>query len=299
MKQNQKPRSVDISNKEEARKVAPLPPLLTSHDAGWKNMYFEHHRQPTCEIPETIFQQHLLVVYLKEVLSEFKMDDRFERKNARRGDMLIIPADINYGKADRADSEFISLCIEPQKLLQSNRELIKGDNIELIPTFPTPDTFIYGTAIALKQELETDYNGCGLYAESLFNSLAFHLLYKYANKQPQLIDNSDGLAPYKLKQILNYIGDRLSEEVSVEAMANYLDLSPFHFCREFKKSVGLTPHKYIMQQRVEMAKILLKKERNLPLAEVALDCGFYNQSHFGRVFKSYVGTTPKRYRESL
>ncbi|MEO0844794.1 MAG: helix-turn-helix transcriptional regulator, partial [Cyanobacteria bacterium J06643_5] len=83
---------------------------------------------------------------------------------------------------------------------------------------------------------------------------------------------------------------------SLLELANFLNLSQFHFCREFKKSVGVTPHHYIMQQRVKMAKRVLKQQ-NLPIAEVAVECGFSNQSHLGRVFKQHTGTTPRRFRD--
>jgi len=246
------------------------------------------------EMPVTSFQQHTLVVPLNNYLTECKMDSQFESRNTQRGDLILIPANMDYWSADITNSEYIVLTIEPQQLLQANQELIKGDAIELIPTFPKPDAFIYGTAIALKQELETNYNGCRLYAESLFNSLAVHLLQKYATSQPQ-IQEYNGLAPFKLKQILELIHDSLSEEISLLELAKYLDLSQFHFCREFKKSVGVTPHHYIMQQRVKMAKQVLKQQ-DLPIAEVAVECGFSNQSHLGRVFKQHTGTTPRRFR---
>ena len=293
--QQPKPISLDISNKEYYQDLAIDKPILTSRNADWQNIIFEHRRQPAEEIPETSFQQHALLVFLKEVAAEFKMDGCFKAKNARQGEIVLIPADVDYWNVDRTSTEYIVLIIEPQQLLDNGRELFKTDAIELIPTFPKPDPFIYGTALALKQELETNYHGCQLYTESLLNSLSFHLLHKYATTKLQIPECDDGLAPFKLKQVLDLIGDRLGEEVSVLILSKYLNLSPFHFVRQFKKSVGTTPHQYVMQQRVEMAKGLLKQQ-DLAIADIALDCGFSNQSHLGRVFKRHIGTTPKKYR---
>ena len=134
-----------------------------------------------------------------------------------------------------------------------------------------------------------------LYAESLFNALSMHLLTHYCTRKIKLQDCGNGLAPFKLKQILELINDSLSEEISLLELAKFLNLSQFHFCREFKKSVGVTPHHYIMQQRVKMAKRVLKQQ-DASIAEVAVECGFSNQSHLGRVFKQHTGTTPRRFR---
>lgn len=290
--------SVDVNNKEYYKKIVPQPQVLTSHEAGWKDIVLEYHRQPAHELPETTnFQQHILAVYLKELAAEFKMNSRYEVRNVHSGDLVIIPANMDYWNADRTDSEFVVLSVEPQKLLHSSQDLIKGDLIELIPTISQPDPFIYGTALALKQELETDYQGCRLYAETLSNSLAVHLLRKYAAAKLQRRSSYRKLSPSKLKQILDLIGDRLSEEISISEIAEYINMSQFYFVRQFKRSVGVTPYRYIMHQRVEMAKRLLKQD--LPLAEVALACGFANQSHLGRVFKQFTGTTPRRYRQAL
>ena len=86
------------------------------------------------------------------------------------------------------------------------------------------DPFVYGMALTLKQELETDYNGCRLYAESLLEALNVHLLRKYATIKPQIKDYSNGLAPHKLRLILNLINGRCTN-------CNAIDRSSVSFTR--------------------------------------------------------------------
>jgi AraC family transcriptional regulator len=73
------------------------------------------------------------------------------------------------------------------------------------------------------------------------------------------------------------------------------NVSPFHFCRSFKQSTGQSPHRYILQLRIEEAQRLLKKT-TLAISDVANRLGFSDQSHFTMVFRKLVGTTPARWR---
>jgi AraC family transcriptional regulator len=73
-------------------------------------------------------------------------------------------------------------------------------------------------------------------------------------------------------------------------------LSPHHFSRVFKRVTGLSPHQYVLSQRIQLARQLLT-ETKLSIAEVAHDVGFYDQSHFTYHFKRLVGVTPNAIRE--
>ena len=81
-------------------------------------------------------------------------------------------------------------------------------------------------------------------------------------------------------------------------MAKQIGVSRSYFARQFKQVMGVAPHQYVNQQRIEKAKRLLK-ERSLTIAEIALESGFASQSHLNKLFRKYVGTTPKNYREQL
>jgi AraC family transcriptional regulator len=107
----------------------------------------------------------------------------------------------------------------------------------------------------------------------------------------------DGLFPSHFNYIVNYINAHLDQELSLDELCTIAKLSPYHFSRSFKQTIGLSPHQYIICQRVERAKKLLLKGQ-MSIAEVAIACGFTHQSHLNRHFKRLVGMTPRAFLKS-
>jgi AraC-like DNA-binding protein len=106
-----------------------------------------------------------------------------------------------------------------------------------------------------------------------------------------------GLPGYKLRRAVDFIRSHLDQPILLEQVAASVALSPFHFHREFKRSTGLTPHQYVVQLRMERAKALLS-DSNMPLAEVAAQVGFADQSHFSSTFRRATSMTPRSYRNA-
>ncbi len=106
-----------------------------------------------------------------------------------------------------------------------------------------------------------------------------------------------GLPPRALRRIRGYIDDNIDQRISVVLLAGLANLSVCYFVRAFKQSMGITPHDYLIRQRVERTKQLLSGT-DMPLSEIALAAGFADQSHFSRRFRQHVGMSPRDYRWS-
>jgi AraC family transcriptional regulator len=104
-----------------------------------------------------------------------------------------------------------------------------------------------------------------------------------------------GLAPWQLRQAKEMLVSRLDEPISLAELAHACKLSPGHFARAFRQTTGQPPHRWLMEQRIEKAKQLLV-ETTLSLAQIALTCGFADQSHFTRVFAQLVQSSPGQWR---
>jgi AraC-like DNA-binding protein len=106
-----------------------------------------------------------------------------------------------------------------------------------------------------------------------------------------------GLAPRALRRVCEYIDEHFATNVDFDALATTAGMSRCHFARAFKQSVGTTPHAYLTRQRLAKAVEFLAGS-DLCLAEIALACGFADQSHFTRVFSRTLRTTPGAWRRA-
>ncbi len=93
------------------------------------------------------------------------------------------------------------------------------------------------------------------------------------------------------------VDDFYMQDLTLDQLAATAGLSRFYFLRAFRREVGVTPHAYLTGRRIAAARALLGGDQ--PLSEVALACGFYDQSHFTRAFKGATGVTPGQYRRGL
>jgi transcriptional regulator GlxA family with amidase domain len=106
-----------------------------------------------------------------------------------------------------------------------------------------------------------------------------------------------GLAPWQARTVTRHIRDNVDMNIPLETLAGLANLSCSQFRRAFKTSFGDAPHAYIMRQRILRAQELMLSTRR-PLSELALSCGFADQSHFTRLFVRLVGETPNNWRRS-
>jgi AraC family transcriptional regulator len=129
-----------------------------------------------------------------------------------------------------------------------------------------------------------------LVREHLMLTLLSHVVARYGGMTLRR-ETGGGLAPWQVRRAKEVLGDDLGTNVSLTDLARHCALSPSHFSRAFKASTGLSPFAWLQRHRVERAKEMLRNG-NVSLAEIAISCGFADQSHLGRLFARQVGTPP-------
>ncbi len=271
--------------------------LLSSGKTMWDGILLEHLKFPPLDISELRASGHFLTLQLgmpKQV--ELKVNGKFRRQQLLPGNVCITPTQQLHSVRWQNEMEVLTIALEPSIVAQAVQELVHSDRVELIMHRGQKDPLIREILLALKAELEAGCPSGRLYGEAMGNALAVHLLKHYTTAVSKISEFEDGLPQHKLTQILEYIQTYLDQEMKLADLATLVGMSQYYFCRLFKRSMGVTLHQYVLQQRIDRAKQLLK-QHELSIAEIALLCGFKNQSHLTTVFRKFTGMTPKVFRD--
>ena len=278
----------------QSRPAVPAQPVLSSADAPWEGVLLEQHRSTTIENIDVAPRDHVVMVQLKDhAVIEFKNgSDRFHTVRVAPGDAGLFPSMSPVSARTANSGSFVTVSLEPKFLLFAAHGLVTPDRLELVPRFPVHDPVLRELALALRTEAEVGSPGGRLYAESIASTLALHLVRHYSSSKPSERQATGGLARFRLRRVIDYVQEHLADDVTLEALSSAAGLSPYHFARLFKRSTGLAPRQYVIHCRVERAKSMLVHS-NRSIANVAVEVGFCDQSHFAAHFRRIYGVTPK------
>jgi AraC family transcriptional regulator len=169
------------------------------------------------------------------------------------------------------------------------------DELRFDPCVGIADETIRHLSMAMLPALRSPEQVSRLFADHAALALAAHVAHVYGGMPTKPRLAKGGLAPWQERRSKQMLAANLAGDVPLAEMAAACGLSVSHFSRAFRKSTGLPPHTWLLQARVEHAMTLLR-QRDKSLSEIALACGFVDQSHFTRVFVQRVGLTPGSWR---
>ena len=253
--------TLDFSKEEALGEVFPKLPLLTSKEAGWNGIYLAYnYYQLPGETPEVAGWQHGIVIFTEvptPIGAERQLDGRFQSEQVVQGDVVVVPANTGHRVQWDTAGGVIMLGFEPAVFTHAIYEMVDPERVAIAPHFAKPDLLICQLGLTLKAELEFGGLGSRLYAETIANLLAVHLLQHYSAQKPTIKHYTGGLPKYKLQQVIDYINAHLDQPLGLAELAEVVQMSPGYFSGLFKQSTGLAPHQYLIQCRVKRAKQLL------------------------------------------
>lgn len=279
--------------------VAYKPPIVTSA-SSWKDISVEEHHLPAFESPEICLQQHTIAIQLG---SSYQIDWRLaggklHTTQMRKGVIGITPKGIPTQARWFQDVDFLLISLNSDIFQKICGDSTNCDSIEIIPQRGVDDSQIFHLGMALKGEISAGCPSGNTFAESIANALTIRILKNYSLVKPKITQSEIKLSQRQLQQVIDYIHDNLALKLSLNRLANLVNMSTYNFCRWFKNSTGISPHQYIIQCRIKRAKFLLAYTK-LSLVEIALNIGCSSQTNFTVLFKKHMGITPKVYRNQL
>ncbi|MER8479223.1 AraC family transcriptional regulator [Mesorhizobium sp. M1163] len=162
------------------------------------------------------------------------------------------------------------------------------------PTIGHDDPVMRQLARAVSAAFAHRHQASGLLLDTILDAVCANVLGRYGTSRSAASVRSRGLAPWQERRAKELMDEHL--DVSMSKLAEECGLSVAHFGRAFKSSTGIAPHQWQLGRRVKRAQALLTGS-SLPIAEIALKCGFSSQSHFATAFKENIGASPGRWRQ--
>lgn len=279
-----------------------LLPLLSSQAQGWEHIQVEQFQHPSGEAWCHYNDEHLIYLSLAPRpirLQQFQEGQSYTGLYTK-GHISIMPAKTPVFARWQGDDYHLQIRIASSFIQNLAREVmdLSSNQLEFLPNFRTRDPQIESIGMMLLSELQQENLGGKLYITSLANLLSVHLLRQYATSKPRVAVYAGGLSERQLSQVFEYINEQLHLDIGLADLAQVLGLSQYHFSHLFKQSLGVSPYQFLLQQRIERAKQLLK-QTDRSIMEIALDCGFSSHSHLSKQFRQVAGVTPKAYRASF
>lgn len=284
-------------------------PYLSSTHAGWDGLWAQASHVPREMESWKVWPggSVMLMLYAGGAIHA----ERRQAQASWKGEDLY-PGDLvlNWGAGPAYEIRWWSLSNVPtqtldlrlsQELVERVAEEMLGielARLELVGRTGIRDPLLEQIARALWQELEQPAPAGKLYAQTAAQFLAVHLVRQYASSSAPCRSRPPTpgtMTARQVKQVREFIQLHLGEALSLETIAQQIGFSPYHFARLFRRTMGVTLHQFVLRQRIEQAQWLLR-ETEVPLVQVALACGFADQSHLNLVFQQHLGCTPRAYR---
>jgi AraC family transcriptional regulator len=170
--------------------------------------------------------------------------------------------------------------------------------VELCPQRKFADPRLGALVAAAHAEMAAGFPSGRLFLDSIEQAIAVALVNGHAVRHRLVQMYKGGLGSARLRRIKELVQAKIEDDLSLDEMAQSVGLSTAHFARMFRKSTGETPHQFVLRQRVERAKAMLRAP-DASVFDVAMTCGFKTPQHFAQVFRDFCRVSPTEYRQDF
>lgn len=275
------------------------PPLLTSSGDAWDGISLAEMRHGGWTGSDIILEANVVSLTLDNPLTlDWRVGGRSQPKNLLPGHLTFIPAGVPFSVSHEGSAWYINVWLTPQFMAQALGPNGLSAVEQLSPRCCFRDENLSNIIESLRTEAAAPGGGDAARIASLGNLLAVGLAKSCATADP--LDRFDPrpLSFVKLRRVMEFIEERLMDQVTLSDMAAVAGLSAWHFARAFKLATGTSPHSFLLRRRLVKADTLLRLP-GIAVSEVAVKSGFCDQSHLSMHFRRATGMTPARWRNSF
>ena len=238
-----------------------------------------------------------LTYFLSDFYATLQDDEGPEREcDLLRDNFVFRPPDTTL-RSNLTVGRYIQVLQQNETYEQLASDMVPGGVVHLAPKYNLIDPLVSQLVSTIANEIEGGFLD-QILADALNTALAVQIMRLCSDQMAITFEFSNGLSRERLKRVCDYIEAHLDDRLTLAALAAVACLSPYHFSRSFKQAVGAGPQRYVMHRRVERAKALMRRT-DQPLALIAQEAGFADQSHLTSVFRREIGVTPGHFRAAL
>ncbi len=292
-------RRISVIRNERVVPLLPGRPVKNSVRSPSNGLIVETHSISAIEIPEHEHSSFCLHLQTSTPLEmEWWSEGRHGRESHGPGSMILLAPGTRDRLRWNQPSRRVVLSIDESYILRAAQELCRKSHLSFANHWIFEDRQFQLLISEMQREMETGWETGSLYGDHLGMSLAIALIQKYSSDAMITPIAKGGMSRVRLQRVLDYIAANSHLDIGLDDLAQIADMSRFHFARLFRLGMGITPHRYLMDQRLQQAKTLLRLDTRR-VAEVATETGFANAGHFARAFRRYVGVSPSEWKRQL
>jgi AraC family transcriptional regulator len=195
--------------------------------------------------------------------------------------------------------ERLRVGVSERLVVEAMAEIGGASTVDLVPVLGVNDPLIQrGVSILYDELLKPQHPAQRLLVEGIATMLAAHLVRNYDARSRSPDNLARRLDPAALRSVIGFMDDHIDQHIALDELSNVARVSRFQFIRLFRVSTGLTPMRYLESRRIEFARELIRKN-DMPMAEIVLAVGFFDQSHFVKRFRRHAGCTPGQYAAQI
>jgi AraC-like DNA-binding protein len=237
-----------------------------------------------------------LTYFLTDFRATMQDDERLEWKCDLLHDNFVFRPPDTTLRSNLTAGRYIQV-LQSRDTYDHLASMVPGGVLHLGPRYDLNDPLISQLVSTIANETEGGFLD-HILADALNTALAVQIMRLCGDPTAIRLEPSIGLSHERLKRVLDYIEAHLDGRLTLADLASIACLSQYHFSRSFKRAVGIGPTRYVMERRLERAKTLMRRT-NQPLAMIAQEAGFVDQSHLTSVFRRETGVTPGHFRTVL